>query len=95
MKTAGSVPNTFTAIGALRSAALKAVLDAEAVLKKGTLDRKDQETIKLTVSEGTGCDYCAAAHSALGKQAGLKSDATHRRGLLSDCHTTPVAPAYQ
>ena len=74
-KAAGSVPNTFAAIGALAPAALKAVLDAEAVLAKGTLDRKDQETIKLTVSEVTGCDYCAAAHSVLGKLAGLKPDA--------------------
>src|SRR5919106_1432067 len=68
-------PAVESATGALRPAALKAVLDAEAVLAKGTLDRKDQETIKLTVSEVTGCDYCTAAHSVLGKLAGLKPDA--------------------
>ena len=74
-KAAGSVPNTFAAIGALAPAALKAVLQAEGVLAAGTLGKKDLETIKLTVSEVAGCDYCVAAHSMLGKRAGLPQDA--------------------
>ncbi|MCX7513093.1 carboxymuconolactone decarboxylase family protein [Frateuria hangzhouensis] len=74
-KAAGSVPNTFAAIGAHGPAALKAVLQAEAVLASGGLTRQDQETIKLLVSEVTGCDYCVAAHSMLGKMAGLKPEA--------------------
>ncbi|MGN2249238.1 carboxymuconolactone decarboxylase family protein [Frateuria sp. GZRe14] len=74
-KAAGSVPNTFAAIGAHGPAALKAVLQAEAVLSSGGLTRQDQETIKLLVSEVTGCDYCVAAHSMLGKMAGLKPEA--------------------
>lgn len=74
-KAAGGVPNTFAAIGALAPAALKAVLQAEAVLASGTLDKKDLETIKLVVSEVAGCDYCVAAHSMLGKLAGLSPDA--------------------
>jgi uncharacterized peroxidase-related enzyme len=73
-KAAGSVPNTFAAIGALNPAALKAVLQADGVLAAGSLSRQDQETIKLVVSEIAGCDYCVAAHSLLGKMAGLKPE---------------------
>jgi uncharacterized peroxidase-related enzyme len=73
-KAAGSVPNTFAAIGAHGPAALRAVLAADAVLASGTLTRRDQETIKLVISEIAGCDYCVAAHSMLGKLAGLKPD---------------------
>ncbi|SDR03601.1 uncharacterized peroxidase-related enzyme [Rhizobiales bacterium GAS113] len=74
-KAVGSVPNTFAAIGAHGPAALKAVLQAEGVLAAGSLSKQDQETIKLVVSEVAGCDYCVAAHSLLGKLAGLKPDA--------------------
>jgi uncharacterized peroxidase-related enzyme len=70
-KAAGGVPNTFAAIGAYRPAALKAILQADGVLAGSTLSKQDQETIKLLVSEIAGCDYCVAAHSLLGKMAGL------------------------
>src|SRR5260370_11738972 len=71
-KAAGSVSNTFAAIGALNPAALKAVLQADSVLAAGSLSRQDQETIKLVVSEIARCDYCVAAHTLLGKMAGLQ-----------------------
>ena len=74
-KAVGSVPNTFAAIGAHGPAALKAVLQADSVLAAGSLSKQDQETIKLVVSAVAGCDYCVAAHSLLGKLAGLKPDA--------------------
>ena len=74
-KAVGSVPNTFAAIGAHGPAALKVVLQADGVLAAGSLSKQDQETIKLVVSEVAGCDYCVAAHSLLGKLAGLKPDA--------------------
>jgi len=73
-KAVGKVPNTFAAIGAHGPAALKAVLAADAVLASGTLSKRDQETIKLTISSVAGCDYCVAAHSLLGKMSGLKPD---------------------
>jgi AhpD family alkylhydroperoxidase len=72
---AGSVPNTYAAIGSLQPAALGAMLDAEAVLAAGSLSKQDIETVKLTVSAATGCGYCVAAHSLLGKLAGLRPDA--------------------
>ena len=74
-RAAGSVPNTFAAIGAHGPAALKAILQADGVLAASTLSKQDQETIKLVVSEVAGCDYCVAAHSLLGKMTGLKPDA--------------------
>jgi AhpD family alkylhydroperoxidase len=74
-KAIGGVPNTFAAIGALNPAALQAVLAADGVLTAGTLGKKDLETIKLFVSEDAGCDYCVAAHSMLGKAAGLSPEA--------------------
>ena len=73
-KAIGNVPNTFAAIGAHGPAALKAVLAADAVLASGSLSKRDQETIKLVISSVAGCDYCVAAHSLLGKLAGLKPD---------------------
>ncbi|MEH2594965.1 putative peroxidase-related enzyme [Bradyrhizobium sp. AZCC 1577] len=73
-KSIGSVPNTFAAIGAHGPAALKAILAADAVLASSSLSRRDQETIKLVISGVAGCDYCVAAHSLLGKLAGLKSE---------------------
>jgi uncharacterized peroxidase-related enzyme len=73
-KAIGNVPNTFAAIGAHGPAALKAVLAADAVLATGSLSKRDQETIKLVISGVAGCDYCVAAHSLLGKLAGLKPE---------------------
>ena len=73
-KAIGNVPNTFAAIGAYRPEALKAILSADSVLASGALSRRDQETIKLVLSGVAGCDYCVAAHSLLGKLAGLNPD---------------------
>jgi uncharacterized peroxidase-related enzyme len=73
-KAAGGVPNTYAAIGALAPEALKSILAAEGVLAAGSLGKKDIETIKLIVSTAAGCDYCVAAHSLLGKLAGLSAD---------------------
>src|SRR6266404_3650656 len=70
-KAAGSIPNLFVALGALTPEALKAVLNAEGVLAAGTLSKQEVETIKVLVSELTGCDYCVAAHTMLGKMTGL------------------------
>jgi uncharacterized peroxidase-related enzyme len=73
-KAVGSIPNTFAAIGAHGPDALKAMLAADAVLAAGSLSKPDQETVKLLVSSVVGCDYCVAAHSLLGKMAGLPQD---------------------
>jgi uncharacterized peroxidase-related enzyme len=71
----GGVPNLFAAVGYVAPATLAAVLDAEGVLASGTLSKQDLETIKLVVSEQTGCDYCVAAHVMLAKLSGLPNEA--------------------
>ena len=73
-KAIGNVPNTFAAIAAHGPEALKAMVAADAVLAASTLTKRDRETIKLVVSGVAGCDYCVAAHSLLGKLAGLKPE---------------------
>jgi uncharacterized peroxidase-related enzyme len=70
----GTVPNLFAALGHLAPHALSAVLNAEGVLAQGKLSKQDLETIKLLISEQTGCDYCVAAHVMLGKMTGLSSE---------------------
>lgn len=71
----GKVPNAYAALGTLAPEALKAMLSADKVLANGPLSKPDQETVKLVISELAGCDYCLAAHSMIGKMAGLSPDA--------------------
>jgi uncharacterized peroxidase-related enzyme len=70
-KAIDSVPNTFAAIAAHGPAALKAVLAADTVLAAGSLTKRDQQVIKLIISDVAGCDYCVAAHHHLAKLAGV------------------------
>jgi uncharacterized peroxidase-related enzyme len=72
--TGGALPNLFAAVGALSPDILKAYLNADGVLGAGSLGGKDLETIKLVVSELTGCDYCVGAHVMIGKMVGLAPD---------------------
>jgi uncharacterized peroxidase-related enzyme len=74
-KAAGKVPNAYAALGALNPAGLQAILAADAALAASSLSKQDIETVKLTVSQVGGCDYCVAAHSMIGKLAGLKPEA--------------------
>jgi uncharacterized peroxidase-related enzyme len=69
----GAVPNIYQGIGN-SPAALAGVLQLGETLKKGQLTAAEIEAIKLAVSEVYGCDYCLAAHTLLGRKAGL-SDA--------------------
>jgi uncharacterized peroxidase-related enzyme len=73
-KSIGGVPNLFVAMGHLAPAGLKAFLNADGVVAASSLGKKDLETIRLVVSETAGCDYCVAAHTAIGKLAGLSSE---------------------
>ena len=73
-KGTGTIPNLFAALGALAPEALNVILTAEGVLAAGTLSKQELETIKLLVSELTGCDYCVAAHTTLGKMTGLSAE---------------------
>ena len=69
----GMVPNMMRAIGN-SPAALQSYLQFSGGLAAGVLTAKEREQIALAVAEANACDYCLAAHSALGKMAGLSGD---------------------
>ena len=66
----GATPNMFKAV-ANSPAALAAMWGAFGALGKGSLGAKLGEQIAVAVAEENRCDYCLAAHTALGKGAGL------------------------
>jgi uncharacterized peroxidase-related enzyme len=70
----GLVPNLMRTFGH-SPAALDAYLNFGAKLDAGVLPAQVREQLALTVAEANGCDYCLAAHSLLGKGAGLSTDA--------------------
>jgi uncharacterized peroxidase-related enzyme len=73
-RSLGMVPNAYAAVGASSPLALEAALQLEGALSRSSLGPQEREIIKLVVSELAGCDYCLAAHSQMGKKAGLGAD---------------------
>jgi len=55
-------------------AAVEAYLGMSQALAKGVLGDNEREVIQLAVSQENGCDYCLAAHTAMGKKAGLTDE---------------------
>jgi len=51
--------------------ALRAYLHMEKALQQGNLDERTLETVKLAISQRTGCDFCLAVHTMKAKKAGL------------------------
>lgn len=72
-KKLGRVPNIYQVFGH-SSAALKANLLMDDALSNGELSGKEVEIIALTVSQLNGCEYCLAAHSAIGKMYGMSEE---------------------
>jgi uncharacterized peroxidase-related enzyme len=70
----GMVPNLMRTFGH-SPAAFEAYLGFSATLGGGVLSAKIREQIALAVAETNSCDYCLAAHSLIGKGAGLTPDA--------------------
>jgi len=73
-KKLGRTPNLMRTL-ANAPAALEAYLNFSGTLATGTLDAKVREQIALTVAEANLCDYCLAAHTAIGGMVGLSADA--------------------
>ncbi len=69
-KAFGTTPNMFKAI-ANSTPALKMMWSAFGALGSGKLGAKLGEQIAVAVANANRCDYCLAAHTALGKGAGL------------------------
>ena len=66
----GTTPNLIRTL-AHSPAALQAYLDLGKALGGGSLDAKTREAIALTVAGENGCDYCASAHTAIGRHLGV------------------------
>lgn len=83
-KKLGRTPNLMRTL-ANAPAALEAYLNFGGALATGTLDAKVREQIALTVAEANLCDYCLAAHTAIGGMVGLSADAiTKARAANAD-----------
>src|SRR6266446_1484017 len=65
-----SVPNLAKAL-ANSPGALKAWMEFDNALAKGSLNAKLRQEIALAVGQNNGCEYCVSAHTAIGKFAGL------------------------
>ncbi len=81
----GLVPNITRAM-ANSPAVLEGYLGLNGALGKGGLSAKNREQIALAVGQANQCDYCLAAHSAIGKMVGLTPDQIldSRRGTAID-----------
>ena len=90
-KTLGMTPNLIR-VFANSPAVLQGYLGLSGSLGEGTLDPKLKEQIALTVGETNSCEYCLAAHSAIGKMVGLSRDeiADARQGASNDVRTETV-----
>lgn len=74
-KQVGMVPNLYATIG-YSHAALSNYLAFQAGQAKGTFNNKEREIINLAVSEVNQCQYCLAAHTAIGKMNGFTEEET-------------------
>lgn len=65
----GTVPNMFKAV-AHSPAALNSLWSAFGALGAGTLGAKLGEQLAVAIANRNRCEYCLAAHTALGQKAG-------------------------
>jgi uncharacterized peroxidase-related enzyme len=66
----GMTPNMMKTMAAAPSV-LEAYLNFNATLSTGLLDARFREQIALAVAQANSCQYCLAAHSAIGAMVGL------------------------
>ncbi len=87
----GGVPNVLATMARSR-AALAGYLGLSGALGDGILSAALREQIALAVAGANRCDYCASAHSALGRMAGLSADEMARNlaGEASDADAAAV-----
>lgn len=71
----GGVPNLLKTF-AHSHAALEAYLNLSGALSGGQLNGKTREQIALAIGQTNNCDYCVAAHTAIGKSHGLTEEQT-------------------
>lgn len=69
----GAIPNMFKAV-AHSPAALSSMWSAFGALGKGRLGARLGEQIAVAVADRNACEYCLAAHTALGRKAGASAE---------------------
>ena len=69
-KKLGATPNLMRALAAA-PAALEGYLNFSQALASGSLSARLREQIALTVAAANACQYCASAHTFIGKSLGL------------------------
>ncbi len=72
-KRFGFVPNVIKEL-ATSPVVAEAYLKGLEVLEGTSFTKRELQAINLATSTEEGCDYCRAAHTVLGKAAGLDSD---------------------
>lgn len=72
-KKLGMTPNMMRTM-ANSPSVLEGYLNFSGALSHGTLGAKTGERIALALASANHCDYCASAHSAIGKMVGLTPD---------------------
>lgn len=90
----GLVPNIFKTL-AQSPAVLDAYLKQMSALASGDLDPKLREQIALVAAGKNQCDYCASAHTLLGKGAGVaESELVNNLKAQSTDITTQAALSF-
>lgn len=72
-KAFGATPNMFRAV-ANSPAALKSMWGSFGALGSGVLGAKLGEQIAVAIADRNRCEYCLAAHTVLGKDAGASPE---------------------
>ncbi|KQO25867.1 carboxymuconolactone decarboxylase [Acidovorax sp. Leaf76] len=87
----GATPHMFRAV-AHSPAALQSMWSAFGALGGGVIGAALGEQIAVAVANRNACDYCLAAHTALGRKAGVSGDAlaAAQSGESTDPRTAAV-----
>lgn len=87
-RTLGGVPNILATF-AHSPKVLEGYLAFNTALGEGTLSPQLREQIAVAMAGANTCDYCASAHTALGRSAGVAKDELDRnlRGRSADAKT--------
>lgn len=65
-------------------AGLQFYLGAAGALNQASLSAAEQEVVQLVFAQANDCEYCQAAHTAMGKSAGLSEEQTIAARTQSD-----------
>ena len=90
-RAVGMVPNLHRTL-AHAPAALQAYVATASALSAGSLDAKLRESLAIAVGALNGCQYCASAHTTIGRGAGI-DDTELSRNLRGESESKKVGAA--